>query len=477
MEKIKNRGWQVTFAGLGINLALGILYTYSIFREEIIASIEAGDGRFNWSLSSLNDPYAVCCLVFAFTMISAGRLQDKVSPRITAIFGGILTGAGLLVISQSNILANWILGFGILMGMGLGFGYASATPPAIKWFPARKTGMIAGIVVAGFGLASVYIAPLSHYLIGRFGLEQAMMIFGVSFIIVVCGLAMLLVNPPEGYKPEDTDEEKAWVKASKKPTAPAKKPEEFPPSETIKTKAFWKLWTMFCIGSGAGLIIIGTVPGMARTSLGDLAWIVVALMAVGNAAGRIIAGIISDKIGTSKTLVMMMTLQAIIIGALIFIPEHQGILIATAATLIGFYYGTNLSLFPSSTKTYFGLKNFGMNYGLVFSAWGVGGFIFPRVSQMLVAYTGSNETSYILASFLLFLAAGLAIITRAPRSIRERAKVITVMEPGKVYSGHFIYQPVFMPVLNTEPQVETDKDKNDEETQVANLNERKMVKA
>jgi MFS family permease len=119
-----------------------------------------------------------------------------------------------------------------------------------------------------------------------------------------------------------------------------------------------------------------------------------------------------------------------------------------AATLIGFNYGTNLSLFPSATKDYFGLKNFGMNYGLVFSAWGVGGFIFPRVSQMIIASTGSAEASYILASFLLFLAAGMAIITKAPKSIRERATIITVMEPGKVYSGHFIYQPVFMPVLN-----------------------------
>jgi MFS family permease len=158
VEKIKNKGWQVTFAGLGINLALGILYTWSIFKLEIKESIMSGDGRFNWDLASLNDPYAVCCLVFAFTMITAGRLQDKVSPRLTAIFGGLLTGAGLLVISQSNIVANWILGFGVLMGMGLGFGYASATPPAIKWFPGRKTGMIAGIVVAGFPCFRLYSA-------------------------------------------------------------------------------------------------------------------------------------------------------------------------------------------------------------------------------------------------------------------------------------------------------------------------------
>jgi MFS family permease len=440
MEKIKNRGWSVVIAGLGINLALGILYTWSIFKQEIKESIVSGDGRFDWGIASLNDPFAVCCLMFTLAMLAAGRLQDKVNPRLTAIFGGILTGVGLLVTSQSTYLANWILGFGVLTGLGLGFGYASATPPAMKWFPASKTGMIAGIVVAGFGLASVYIAPLATFLIGKFGLSNAMMIFGASFLIVVCGLAFLLVNPPEGFKPVET---KPKVENLRK-LPPAAKPEDFPPSETIKTKAFFKLWVMFCIGSGAGLIIIGSVAGMAKQSMGSLAWIVVALMAVGNAGGRVVAGMVSDKIGRTRTMGIMLAFQGLIISSLIFIGEGSALLLVTAATLIGFNYGTNLSLFPSATKDYFGLKNFGANYGLVFSAWGIGGFIFPRVSQMIVAKTGSPETAYIMAAFLLFLSAGLAIVTRAPRSLREKATIISELEPGKLYHGYFVYQPGYV---------------------------------
>ena len=99
MGEVKNRGWVVTMAGLGINLALGILYTWSIFKQAIKESILAGDGKFNWDLASLNDPYAVCCLMFTVGMVAAGRLQDKISPRITALFGGLLTGAGLLASS------------------------------------------------------------------------------------------------------------------------------------------------------------------------------------------------------------------------------------------------------------------------------------------------------------------------------------------------------------------------------------------
>jgi MFS family permease len=421
MSENKNRGWNVTMAGLGINLALGILYTWSIFKQAIQESILAGDGRFNWDIASLNDPFAVCCLMFTIAMVFAGRIQDKLSPRITAVIGGVLTGVGLMVISQSNSLFFWILGFGVLTGLGLGFGYASATPPAIKWFPPSKTGMIAGTVVAGFGLASVYIAPLSIFLIAKFGLSLSMFIFGVAFLGVVCFLAKFLVNPPEGYIPEGT------MPAPGK--AVAAKTFDFSPGQMLQTGSFYKLWFMYFVGAGAALIIIGGVAGMAKKSMGDLAWIVVALMAVGNAGGRIVAGAVSDKIGRTWTLLIMMSFQAVVIFSLLFIGETQALLLVVAATLIGFNYGTNLSLFPSATKDYFGLKNFGINYGLVFSAWGIGGFVFPRISQMIVAQTGSPEAAYIMCVILLMASSLMALMTNAPESIPEDVSLLGRIRP------------------------------------------------
>jgi len=421
MNENRNRGWSVTMAGLGINLALGILYTWSIFKQAIQESILSGDGRFNWDIASLNDPFAVCCLMFTIAMIFAGRLQDKLSPRITAVIGGVLTGVGLIVISQSSSLFFWILGFGVLTGLGLGFGYASATPPAIKWFPPSKTGMIAGIVVAGFGLASVYIAPLSIFLIAKFGLSLSMLIFGVAFLGVVCFLAKFLVNPPEGYSAEGA-----------KPVpgkAAAAKVFDFSPGQMLQTGSFYKLWFMYFVGAGAALIIIGGVAGMAKQSMGDLSWIVVALMAVGNAGGRIAAGAVSDKIGRTWTLLIMMSFQAVVIFSLLFIGETQALLLVVAATLIGFNYGTNLSVFPSATKDYFGLKNFGINYGLVFSAWGIGGFVFPRISQMIVAQTGSPEAAYIMCVILLMASSLMALMTNAPESIPEDVSLLGRIRP------------------------------------------------
>src|SRR5436189_6221951 len=183
------RRWVVTFAGTGINLALGVLYTWSMFKDAI-------SKEFGWKGEQLNDPYALCCLVFAFAMILAGRCQDRFGPRITASLGGLLVGLGLVLISRSDSYAIWVLGFGVLVGAGIGFGYSSATPPALKWFPPSKTGLIAGLVVAGFGLAPVYLSPLSRYLLAHYGLRGAMLVYGIAFTLVIIGLAQLLINPP-----------------------------------------------------------------------------------------------------------------------------------------------------------------------------------------------------------------------------------------------------------------------------------------
>src|SRR5206468_9622095 len=127
--------------------------------------------------------------------------QDKLGPRLTACLGGLFVGAGLVLISTNQSYLIWVLGFGVLVGVGLGFGYSSATPPALKWFPPSKTGLIAGLVVAGFGLAPVYLAPTSEHLLAQYGLLKSMRIYGIAFTIIVCGLAQLLVNPPPGFAP------------------------------------------------------------------------------------------------------------------------------------------------------------------------------------------------------------------------------------------------------------------------------------
>jgi len=404
----QNKRWTVTFAGLFINLALGILYAWSVFKEFIKHSIEAGGpSDFNWNLASLNDPYAVCILTFAFSMIFAGKIQDKKGPSFTAKIGGILVGSGFILASLSTSYLIWILGFGLLGGMGIGFGYSATTPAALKWFSSAKTGLIAGIVVSGFGLAPVFIAPLASLLVNSYGLQNTMMIFGFSFLVLVIGLAFFLKNPPEGYVALESEKKvNKRVKRSENTT------EDFTAKDMLKSLKFYIMWFIFFISAGAGLMVISNISGLAKASMGKSAFIAVAIMAIGNASGRIVAGIVSDKIPKSFTLALILIFQSglMFIACLVLNVNASAFVIVFFATFIGFNYGTNLSLFPSFVKGFWGMKNFGLNYGILMSAWGLGGFVFSRLSQTLYANTGSHNLSFIIAGSALFFCLFLNLI-------------------------------------------------------------------
>jgi len=419
-ETSSNKGWQVVMAGTGINLALGVLYAWSIFKGAIVSSIKAGGpNAFHWSLASVNDPYALCCLFFAFSMIIAGKCQDKIGPARTALIGGMLVGCGFTLMSFSNSYAAWVVGFGALAGSGFGFGYSAATPPALKWFSSKKTGLIAGIVVAGFGLAPVYIAPLSSFLIGAYGIQKSMLFLAVGFAIVVCSLSFLLANPPKGFVPVEP-----LLKDDGKKAVAKKAVYDANVGEMLRSPKFYLLWTTFFIGSGAGLMVIGSVAVLAKHSMGSMAFVAVAIMAIGNASGRVVAGVLSDKIGRRATLTIMLSFQAILMFAAIpVVGSESAVLLVLLASLIGFNYGSNLTLFPSFAKDYWGFKNYGLNYGVLFSAWGVGGFVMGRVSEMMNAQPGGLNKSFILAGTCLASGVILTFFLREKKAVTVQATV------------------------------------------------------
>ena len=418
-KSLKNRGVQVVLAGLGINLALGILYAYSMLKGEI-DKLFAGSG----------DPYATACLAFAFSMILGGKMQDKAGPKITAMLGGLLVGAGFIVCAMSSSYWGWVFGFGVLAGLGIGFGYSAATPPALKWFSPAKTGLIAGIVVSGFGIAPVYLAPLCQYLLGQYGLHSTMMILGIAFIISVCSMSMLLSNPPAGFS---TTANKPSTNSTT--TAQSTPSVDVAPAQMLKEGRFYTLWLTFFIGAGAGLMVIGSIAGIAKQSMGELAFIAVAVMAVGNAAGRIVAGIMSDKLGRATTLTLMLAFQAALMFAAIPVVSGAGsgaLLVTLLATFIGFNYGSNLSLFPSFVKDYWGAKNYGMNYGILFSSWGIGAFVLVKASSVLSAKYGGMESSFMVSGILLLVGAMMAMSLRPQKAVAPATEPVFAEEEDLV---------------------------------------------
>ncbi|MFC1539453.1 OFA family MFS transporter [Candidatus Latescibacterota bacterium] len=404
-----NHGWRVTFAAMGINLALGILYTWSVISKGIPA-------EWGWTEADKSLPYAVACVIFSLIMVPAGRMQDKIGPRKVASLGGLLVGLGMIAASFTTSPIGYVITFGLLAGSGIGFGYAAATPPAVKWFPPAKTGMIAGIVVSGFGLASVYISPLANWLITTYGIQKMVLILGIAFIAIVVGLAQLLIPPKHPIQFANAN--------AGKPNSDGKsqfqKKENFTSGEMLKTWQFYILWFTFACGAGAGLMVIGKLAIIAKVQANiELGFILVAILAIGNGGGRLLAGLISDKIGGRATLFGCFIIQAVMI--ILLSQAKDGSILASVpvlallSALIGANYGANLSLFPSLTKAYYGLNNFGMNYGLVFTSWGIGGFMLAILAGKVYVQTQSFSFAYFSSSALLVAAALISLLLKAPR--------------------------------------------------------------
>ncbi|MHC4167333.1 MAG: L-lactate MFS transporter [Planctomycetota bacterium] len=419
--EFKNYGWQVTFAGMGINLALGILYTWSVISKRI-------PDEWGWDEGDKSLPYMVACLIFSLVMVPAGRMQDKFGPRLVATIGGILVGIGFVLASLTSSVAVFVIGFGVLAGAGIGFGYASATPPAVKWFPPAKTGLIAGIVVSGFGLASVYAAPLTTWLIETRGFGTAILGLGIGFLVVVVSLAQLIRAPHKVLQfikeYGEVGRLKQTAMAREKAEAEGKelsidKKENFAPKEMLGTMQFYLLWFMYACGAGAGLMIISKLAAIADKQVGiSLGFVLVAVLAIGNGGGRILAGMLSDRIGRKATMIICFVSQAALILLLSRASSENGLgtipTMATISALIGANYGANLALFPSVTKDFFGLKNFGVNYGLVFTSWGVGGFMLAYLAGRMYKVHQTFDIAYYGASTLLILAAITAIFLKPP---------------------------------------------------------------
>lgn len=408
------KGWIVTFAGIGLNLALGILYAWSVFAKQLTEPVARGG--FGWSRITASLPYTLAIACFALMMVPAGRLQDKIGPRLVATAGAVLTGIGLVVASFATPSSNLpaLVGFGLLAGTGFGLGYAAATPAAVKWFAASQKGLITGLVVAGFGLAPVYIAPLSKHLLATYGVGASFRILGVAFFVVMVLLAQLIVNPPRPMN----------VPAA---GAKAAAPLDVSWKVMVRSPTFWSLYLQYAFAAMAGLMIIGHLAKIVSVQSGDAikaGFLFVALLAVFNASGRVVAGVVSDKVGRMVTVAIVCVVQAINMYFFSGFHTFGGFLVGSA--VVGFCYGACLSLFPATCADLYGTKNLGLNYGILFTAWGLGGVFGPLLAGAIADSSGSYERAYLTAAGLLIAAAFLAMMSYVAVSVDVPHGEITI---------------------------------------------------
>src|SRR5438270_7218060 len=214
-----SRWWRV-FGGVTMNLALGTLYGWSVF----VAPLEK---QFGWKRADTSMVFTIAVMVFALTFMAAGRIQDKFGPLYCSLTGGVLVSLGFYLCSYTTTLTYLFVCFGVIGGLGNGFGYATPIPVMVKWFP-DKRGLAVGIAVGGYGAGSAIFGPLAQLkLIPSYGLPATFQILGAIFLVMTVLGALLLRNPPAGYRPA------GWSDAG---SAGAALAVDFTPSEVLRTR-------------------------------------------------------------------------------------------------------------------------------------------------------------------------------------------------------------------------------------------------
>lgn len=405
-----NRATRILLASCGINLCIGVLYTWSVFKNSLL--------ELGWNNTQASMPYTITIITLSLALLIAGRIQDKIGPQKVLMVGSLMAGAGMILASLSLTPWNLNVSFGLITGAGIGFAYACLNPTAMKWFHSSQKGMINGLLATAFGLAAIYLAPLTSYLISVVGLEQSLRILGTGLIVIAFPLACSIKNPPTGYEPRANSEESDLSR----PTPPPAR--NYMWKEMLATKQFYLLWFTYAFGAAAGLMIIANITSIAAEQANILegAYLIVTL-SIFNSAGRLVSGLLSDKIGALKTLAIALGLQTI--NMLLFSQFVSSPTLMVGAALAGIGYGTLLAVFPSIMADLYGLKNFGANYGVLYTAWGIGGFIGPILAAISVDWYGSYSIAYLICAVLVSIATVLTFkvkpISTEPSSDTELA--------------------------------------------------------
>ncbi|HET6922518.1 MAG TPA: OFA family MFS transporter, partial [Anaeromyxobacteraceae bacterium] len=351
--------------------------------------------------------FSIVVLVFALSFVVAGRIQDKKGPFWVSVTGGVLVSIGFFMCSYTTTQGWLFFWFGVIAGLGNGFGYATPIPVMAKWFP-DKRGTAVGLAVAGFGAGSAIFGPLgANWLIPTYGWRAAFQVLGCIFFVMTMAAAFLLKNPPVGYKPA------GWAPAPASKVAAST--HEFTPGETLKTPTFYLMWIAYCLGCLAGLMVISQLIPFAK-SMGfgaEYTFAFFLVTAAGSALGRIFSGTMSDKLGRLNVLRLMIAVSAVGLP-LMYLAGGNVVTLLVMAFVVYWCYGTQLSVNASTASDFWGTKNAGINYGMLFTSWGIAGLLGGRMGGALFDKYKDYRIAFYVAGALSAVALVAELLAKRP---------------------------------------------------------------
>lgn len=350
-------------AAIAIQMCLGIAYVWSLFQTGIAERIFNGDN----AAASLT--FSLLLFMLGVGGIIGGKLAVKYSTRKVVIAGGIILAIGFFIASLVTADVPWLLwvSYGVMGGLGMGFTYSTTIACAQKWYPEKK-GLVTGLIVSALGLGGVVFTPILELLITNFGgvavgEQPTFRVMSVLYLVVCTIGGLFMKNPPESN-------DGAGAKAS---SAAVSAIPDLMPREVLRKKEFYIIAFTFMMACMGGLMMIGFAKPIAvAKGLAEVAIVGVLVISLCNSLGRLFWGMISDRIGRKKTIIILLAGSG---SMSLLVSSANGYWIFVLIGFIGFFYGGFLSNFPSLTADLFGAKHMATNYGMVLMGFGFGAVI------------------------------------------------------------------------------------------------------
>jgi OFA family oxalate/formate antiporter-like MFS transporter len=395
--------WGIALAGILMQMALGAVYAWSVFRTPLVKA-------FHWTISEVTLTFTICIFVLGVSAFFGGLWLNKKGPRPVALTGGFLYGLGVFLASYSANNLHWLyFSYGVLGGIGLGFGYIVPIAVLVKWFPDRR-GLITGVAVGGFGAGALVTAPVATRLILSVGVLHTFAYLGIAYLIVVMATGWFMQNPPAGYAPPGWKPSETLVKQ--------RAIEDYTLGRALGTWQWWALWLALFLNTTAGISVISQESPMFQEIAKVTAIVaagMVGIASIGNAIGRIFWAWVSDGITRRWTFVAMYLVQ---VGLFWVMPS---VTTASLLTLLTFVilmcYGGGFGTMPAFAADYFGAKNIGPIYGLMLTAWGSASAFGP----LLIAYLRQHGTSFAyglhVIAVILLISVVVPLVVRPPSTV------------------------------------------------------------
>jgi MFS transporter, OFA family, oxalate/formate antiporter len=399
-----NRGenrWLPVVGGVMLNMALGTLYAMSAFMLPL-------EKEFGWTRAQTSWVTTIGIAMVAGWYVFAGLIHDRKGPRLVAAIGGTLFSLGFFLASFTQSLTWFFVTAGFISGIGGGFGYVVPTSVGAKWFP-DKRGLVVGMMVGGYGAGSGVFGPIASSLIEQVGWRSTFQIFALLFFAMTIVATYLLRNPPAGYRPP------GWDPATSRAASRAGGDKRA--AEMIRTPTFWALWIAYALGTTAGTMVISQLVPFARAAGHGAAVAAYAITvgAIGSVSGRVLSGWMSDRAGRLNTIRILLFVSACTMPMLFLLRESVAPFYVLLA-LVYYCYGTQLSVYASTSADFYGTKNVGFNYGLLLTAWGVAGILGPFLGGRVYVATGEYRYAFFIAAMVSVVALGTLFFAKNPHA-------------------------------------------------------------